>query len=392
MPSGMPINDDQELTLIDLLNIMWRRKFFILTLTILFVAGGAYYAFSRPAIYKAVCRVMPSGGGKSVAVSGGLGEFASMFGFTTGSSSGQTIMGVIRGESVIDAIIDRFNLMEKFNIELRTRARKMVLNTMQVEEEARSGGITSVSYSSVDPEFAAEMANALVEELQKKLQDIAIDDAQQRRNFFEAQLQQSEQELTEAEEAIINYQQSKGLVAFETQTQNLLSAMNSLRNQIAAKNVEISSMRSYASRDNPRLRLAQSQLEAMTKELRRLEEQQQSESTRRNTLTSGDLLSSIGQLPEMGIEYQHYVRTLRFATAKYETMLRQYESAKLSEVNDMSTIYIIDKATVPDEEDNPRRTRQVVIIGAGGFILSIVLAFFIAHIQALIEMREEEEF
>ena len=393
MPKGenMPVVYDQEINLLDVFLILWKKKFFILTVTFIAgVLGVIYVLFIRVPTYRGVSRVLASGS-NSVSSFSGLGELAGMLGVSTGKSSpGQMLISIVRGETVLDAVIDKFNLMEKYEATTRAGARNAVLSNMDAEEAIDSGGITTIAYRATEPEFAAMMANALVEELQKKLQDIAIEDAQQRRNFFETQLRQSEQELTEAEEAIINYQQSKGLVAFESQTQALLASMNSLKNQIAAKNVEISTLSSYTKKDNPRLKLAQSQLDAMNKELHRLEEQQLADS-RRNSAISGDLLSSVSQIPEMGIEYQHYVRTLRFATAKYETMLRQYETAKLGEVNDLSTIFIVDRATVPDEEYNRRRSMKVALFTATGFLMSVLITFLTAHIQELLKEREEQD-
>lgn len=218
-------------------------------------------------------------------------------------------------------------------------------------------------------------------------------DAIQRRNFFENQLAQAQQELNEAEDIMINYQRNSGIIAFESQAQSLLSSIASLRNQIAAKNVQISSMQSYARPDNPRLRVAKSELDAMTKELHRLEEEQMRSDTsaRRRTL-SNDLSLSAGQIPELGIEYQRYVRQLRFATAKWELMLRQYENARLSEANDLSTITIIDHATPPDYKYLPRRARICIIgTGAGG-ILGIFLAFLLEHIKAVKKERRRKHY
>ena len=102
------------------------------------------------------------------------------------------------------------------------------------------------------------------------------------------------------------------------------------------------------------------------------------------------MLSSIGQVPELGIEYQRYVRALQFATAKYELMLRQYENARLSEANDLSTISIIDYATPPDYKYGPKRARMVLLATAAGLFLSIFLAFLIEHLNALREAKEED--
>ena len=128
----------------------------------------------------------------------------------------------------------------------------------------------------------------------------------------------------------------------------------------------------------------------MNRELRKLEEEQQKADYRGRT-ASGDLLSSIGQVPELGIEYQRYMRALQFATTKYELMLRQYENARLNEANDLSTIMILDPAKAPDYKYKPKRA-QITIIGTGaGFLLGVFLAFLIDHINAIKKSRRERD-
>ena len=146
-------------------------------------------------------------------------------------------------------------------------------------------------------------------------------------------------------------------------------------------------MSSYARKDNPRLKLLNSELDAMTRELRALEEQQ-----RKTRNDEGDLLSSVGQVPELGIEYQKNLRALRFATAKYELMMRQYENARLSEANDISTIQIVDPATPPDWKYKPKRA-QIMIVGAmAGFALGVFWAFLADHIRALKRERRGRDY
>lgn len=388
-------DDEEELSLLDIFNIIWKRKFLIFFLTVLFGGGALAYALYTPLIYRAECRILPpqQSNSRLAGFATQLGGLADYVGLPGTATNGQMMIGILQGDSVVDAIIDRFSLMELYETDIRLNVRRSTLQNLEANEDTKSG-IVSVAFMDHDPKLAADIANAFVEELQKKLQEISIGDAQQRRNFFESQLMQAQQELNEAEDAMINYQQSSGVVVFESQTQALLASIASLRNQIAAKNVEISSLSSYARQDNPRLRLARSQLDAMNKELRRLEEERQrADSGRRGVsrTTSSDLLSSIGQVPELGIEYQRYVRTLQFATAKYELMLRQYENARLSEASDLSTLFIVDKATVPDYKFKPKRA-QIVLIGTMlGFCLGVFWAFFADHIKALRENQEERE-
>lgn len=380
----MPFEDEEEeLSLVDVFNILWRRKFLIIFLTFIFAVGSVIHALTSPVIYRAECRIMPPSGNSSrmagiAAQLGGLADFVGIGGI---SAPGQTLVGILQGNTVVDAIIDKFNLMEEFSMDIRLKARSAVLKNLEAAEDAKSG-IISVAYLHEDPQEAADIANAFVEELQKKLQEISAADAQQKRTFFESQLIQAQQELNEAEDIMLNYQKDSGIIAFESQAQSLLSSIASLKNQIAAKNVQISSMQSYARPDNPKLRVAKSELEAMTKELRRLEEEQmQTDSTRRSRTVSGDLSLSTGQIPELGIEYQRYVRQLRFATAKYELLLRQYENARLNEASDLSTITIIDPATPPDDKYRPKRAQICIIGTAAGMFLGIFLAFVFEHIR-----------
>ena len=187
----------------------------------------------------------------------------------------------------------------------------------------------------------------------------------------------------------MRYQQNSGVLSLGSQTASLLGSIASLRNQIAAKNVEISSLASYAREDNPRLKLARSQLDAMTKELRRLEEEQKRTERRQGRVTSGDILSSLGNVPELSVEYMRYERDLRFANVKYDTMLRQYENAKLSEASEFSTIQIIDRATPPDWKYKPRRAVIMIIGTVMGFALGVFIAFISEHIKAVQKSRDD---
>lgn len=385
----MPYEDEQEeeLSLLDIFNIVWRRRWLIFWLTALLGGAALTYAFLAPFIYRAECRILPSSGGGSGGVLAQLGGIADLVGIPKTATSGQMMIGVLQGNTVVDAIIDKFNLMEELEQDIRLRAREAVLKNLEADEDTKSG-IISVAYLHEDPQRAADIANAFVVELQKKLNDMSTNDAQQRRAFFENQLAQAEQELNAAENEMMNYQQSRGVIELESQTVAILASINSLRNRIAAKNVEISTMSSYARKDNPRLRLLQSELDAMTKELRKLEEEQR-RTDRRNT--SGDLLSSVGQVPELGIEYQKYTRNLRLAAAKYELMMRQYETARLSEANDISTIQIVDPAKAPDWKFKPKRA-QITLLGImGGFCLGVFWAFLSDHIRALKQAKGEND-
>ncbi len=391
----MPQNrydDEVEIDLFEVCQVLWKRKGFIFFITFIFIAIFTTYAFMAPFIYRGECRILPlgagSGSGRLSSMLGGLGGLAGMAGLPTNATSGGMVIGILKGDTVVDAIIDKFNLMEEYEQEIRLNARKAVLENLEANEDTHSG-ILSVAYLDKDAQKAADIANEFVNQLQVKIRDMSFIDAQEKRTFFENQLMQAQQELSDAENAMMKYQQNSGVLALGSQTAALLGSIASLRSQIAAKNVEISSLSSYARKDNPRLKLANSQLEAMTRELRRLEEEQRKTEQRQGQVFSGDILSSLGNVPELSVEYMRYERAIRFANAKYERMLSQYETAKLSEASDLSTIQIVDPATPPDYKYKPSRARIMLTGAFLGFFLSAGWVFFKEQILAKREARSE---
>ncbi|MBQ7151252.1 MAG: hypothetical protein IJR94_03245, partial [Synergistaceae bacterium] len=341
--------DEEEIDLLDLFGAVWKKKWFIFFITFLCGCLALAYAFWLPFIYKAESRIMPAStgsgsGGRLAGLVQQYGGLASMMGISIPSGAGgdgSVMIDIMKSNSVVDAIIDKFNLMEELEQEYRIFAREAVLGNLEVETDTKGSGIITVAYSDEDPQKAADIVNSFVEELQKKMQEISFSTAKQNRAFIERQFAETQQELTDAEEAMMRYQQASGVVAMTEQYKTLFDAIKDLSTQIAAKNVEVSSLKSYTRADNPRLKLAQSQLAAMEKELERLEaEQLRIDPQSRVRTRSGDVRMSAADIPELSLEYQRYARALKVATAKYEIMYSQYESARMNEASDLSTIVV----------------------------------------------------
>ena len=373
--------EEVEIDLLDLLSAVWKRKWFIFIVTVIAGIAGLAYALHLPFIYKAECRILPQGGGGSggrlAALASQYGGLASMMGVNlpTKATTGGTMLAIMKSDTIVDKITDRFGLMEQYEQEYRLNARKAVLDNFDGKEDAMSGIIT-VSFMDEDPQKAADIANAFVEETQKKMMEMFINAAQQSRTFYENQLMQAQQELTDAEEAMVKYQLSSGVISITDQAKALIDAIAALRTQIAAKNVEITTLRSYTTANNPMLKSAISQLEGMQQELQKLEEEQKRSNAGRNSKMSGDIMLAVGDIPELGLEYERYTRALKIAGAKYQLMFQQYESAKLDEVYDISTISVIDPAIPPDYKYKPSRA-QITLLWAflGGFLSTAKAAY-----------------
>ena len=370
------MNSD-ELSFGDFIGMLWHWKWLIIVLTMLFSIGSYTYAISLPPVYKSECRVLPvgqSGGGSSGALAQ-LAAFSDLL--PRGASNGQLMLSIIRGDVVIDSIINRFGLRGNS----LTAARKMVVNKLQTSEESRSG-ILIIGVVDENPVRAAEMANAFVDELQNRVRALSLTQAVSQRTFFEEYLKEGQARLDEAEKALQQYQLNKGVVLPETQIRELMAAITRLRSQISAKNIEIASLETYAERSNPQLKRAQSQLEAMIKELNTLEEQSRNSGLNED----GEGVFSLSQTLESEREYQHLKRDLQLASTMYETLLRRFESARLNEMSSFSPLQVIDPATPSDIPYGQSKRRIVMKWSAIGLFLGCAWAFMFDYVRKLLKL------
>ena len=192
--------DDDEINLLDLLVVVADnlRLLVLAPLAIGLLALGI--SFLIPPTFTAKTEFLPPQQQQSGAVAmlqslGALGGLASA---ATGlKNPNDQFVAFLESTTVQDALVARFKLVEYFESEFKTDARKKLENISTIT--SGKDGLIAVEVSDKDPIFAAKLANAYVEELGKLLDRLAVTEAQQRRVFFEAQLQKTKEALVKAE-------------------------------------------------------------------------------------------------------------------------------------------------------------------------------------------------
>jgi len=181
-----------ETTLTDVLVVCGEEKKFLIGLVLIGTILSFIYAFTTVRYYTATTVVLPPQQQQSSAAST-LERLSALSGGLTGVSSGlkaseEMYAALLSSRSLQDSIISRLNLKQRYNQESLELARESLGRAVEVQIDKRSGLIT-IHADDTDPKFSAELANAHVDELRKLLSRIAVTEAQQRRLFFEQQLQ-----------------------------------------------------------------------------------------------------------------------------------------------------------------------------------------------------------
>jgi uncharacterized protein involved in exopolysaccharide biosynthesis len=369
---------EYEVTLTDIINVFVQRKRSVMLLGTVFGVIALLYALLTPPIYRASTSVLLPTSRNSAALgifSLGLGA-QEMLGLG-GSGKGQLVIGILRNQAIIDKIIDQFGLMEVYKEKYRVKMRELVTSRILQAEADIQSGIITVSVLDEDPEKAAQIANSFIEELQNEMRALAIGEAAQRRMFFEGQARQAYELLSNAEDELQKYQEKSGLVSMEPQMEALLSSIASMRAQIAAKEVEMSSLRTYAKSGNPQLKRAESEFAALKNELTKLEEQEQEKNSSGNTVPT----NSLREAPQRGLEYQRKLRDVKYATAMYELIIKQLESAKMDESSDLLFVQVLNFAVPPDYKFKPRRAFIVIAGIASGLFIGMLWAFYSENVK-----------
>ncbi|MDR1377894.1 MAG: hypothetical protein LBJ36_02425 [Synergistaceae bacterium] len=360
---------ESEIALRDIINILAKRKRSIMLFGMVFGAIALFYALLTPPIYKASTSVLLPTSKNNAALeifSSGMEGLRGL----GGVSKGQLVVGILRNQTIIDKIIDQFDLMNVYEEKYRVKMREVVISRILEAAVDAESGIITVSVLDEDPEKATRMANSFIEELQNEMRSLAIDEAAQRRMFFEEQARQAYELLSNAEDELQKYQETSGLVAMEPQMEVLLSSIASMRAQIAAKEVEISSLRTYAKSSNPQLKRTGSELAALKNELTKLEEQEQEKNSKGSTVPT----NSLREAPQKGLEYQRKLRDVKYAMSMYELIMKQLESAKMDESSDLLFVQVLNFAVPPDYKFKPKRAFIVIQGIVSGLSLGMLWA------------------
>lgn len=376
--SSETAQQDNEISLLDLLIALAKRKGLIIKTALSFAVLAIVVSLLLPKKYTATTTILPpqqSGSISSALLSqmGGLGSLAMAAGGGLGlKNPNDMYVSMIESRTVEDAMVKRFNLAARYKAKFPSDARKAFEDHRDVKANAKDG-LIQISIEEKDPKLAAEMANTYVEEFQKFSSTMAFTEASQRRLFFQQQLEQAKDNLANAEEDLKRTEQKTGLIQLDSQARALIESAASLRAQVAAKEVQIQAMRSYATDQNAELRVAEQELDGLKAQLAKL-----SGSSDPN---AQDIVVPRGKVTEAGLAYVRKFRDVKYYETIFEILARQFEMAKLDEAKQGALIQVVDKAVPPDRRSSPKRALIVIVATAAGLFFGVLLALILEGLQ-----------
>ena len=307
------------------------------------------YTFTMPPIFTAKTQFMPpQQQGSAAGLLASLGSLGGLAGAAGVKDPSGQYIAFMKSVSIQDALIERFKLMERFQSKVKEDARQTLARSTQIL--LGKDGLISVEVDSTDPQFAADLANAYVEELQRIMGRLAMTEAQMRRQFFQKQLAQAKDNLTKAEQAL----RSAGVTRSTTKLA-LSSAVESvvrLKAMIFAQELKLANMRSYLAESSQDFKVAMNDLATYKAQLAKAEQEDPA-----NASTSSN-------------DYVSRYRDFKYHETLFDLFAKQYELARVDESREGATIQVLDVAQPPERKSKPKKAVIAMVATlAAGFIL-----------------------
>ena len=179
--------EDDEIYLGDYLRVLLKYRWMIFLICIFAVVATAIVSLVQPKIYSATASVVPPIEmlQRESGLAGGLGlGNSSLISKALGTGGiAELYVGILQSRAVADAIIDRFDLMKAYGpLKYRMVARNMLgaNTTVRVSDE----GIVTITVEDTDPDRAAAIANAYVDELDRRNKRLYAGQATSKRVFL----------------------------------------------------------------------------------------------------------------------------------------------------------------------------------------------------------------
>lgn len=280
-----------------------------------------------------------------------LGNLGGLAGAAAGvKAAGDQYVSLMESSTVRDAIIKKFDLVKVYGAEFTSDARAALAIRVSIST-GKKDNLIFIEAEDTDPQRAASIANAYVDELRTLLGSLALTEAQQRRTFFQKQLAEAKDRLATAQKTLI----ASGFNAAELKADPKAAADSyaKLQAELSTAEVRLALLKSGRVDSSPEILTQQSVIASLRSQLSRME--------------APAAASSKASFVDAYREYK-YQETL------FEIYAKQFELARLDEAKEGTLVQVLDKAEPPVRRAKPRRLTIACSVGLLALLLGATLA------------------
>lgn len=310
--------------------------------------------------------------------------------FLKGGNVGYTYMAILQSRTVLDRLIDDYDLMTiyEYNENERDKARKAVSANLDfnLDKEAT----ITVTVLDKDPNRAAGMANALIIYLDSLNVILNVEKARNNRIFIEHRFTQNKTDLQNAEESLKTFQEKYGAIALPTQAEAAIKNAAELQARVMLEEVELGIKQKYLSPSHEEIVQGKNKVSELRKKLSEMQFGEPAGAANGNAKVM-EILPPLADVPELGLQFARHLREVRVQKTLYELLIEQYELAKIEEAKTIPTVQVLDRAIPPERKYKPKRSLIVIFSALSTTMIFVVFILVIERIR-LLQVEEPERY
>lgn len=226
-------------------------------------------------------------------------------------------------------------------------------------------GVMVIKAQAYDPKTAQAIATLLVREGEQTMNTIVHRLAQDQVDFMEKQSALMNERAMRTRQAVLDFQNKKGLVSPQATAENMAGIVARLEAQRAELETRRSALQAFLVPDHPSIVQIVQQIEAVVKQI---------------DLEQAKLASPKGKSLNRTVEeFQRLQMLAAFAEDAYKTALVAMEKGRIEATRNIKTVCVIQSPTLPEYSLEPCRFYNTLV-----FMLVSMLVAGVAHLLAAI--------
>lgn len=367
----IPVNNEKEEIKkmsegVFLAALIIRYKWFILLFTLIGTIIATVVAFIMPNWYSATVNVVPPKS-TSLGFEGIMNNLSSTLkdiGLTKLGGKGEgaySLLVILDSRTVKDSIIKKYKLMERYEIESGRMVDVRKAFEENLEIEAEKEGNYTITITDKDPKIAALMANDYVQIANGLAQNIFNLESRVNREYLQKRINATEENIARISDSIRIYSQSKLIFSPQDQAKALSTALIDLKAEVMKQEIILDLLTNKYGKDDPYTVMQAGVINQLKTQLSNAQTQPG---------FGGNF--ALNKAAEVGIEFMRLYAEFETMNKVKAFLIPMLEEARLNEIRQTQSLFVVDKAIPPDKKIKPKRSLIILGSAIGLFILSVI--------------------
>jgi capsular polysaccharide transport system permease protein len=228
-------------------------------------------------------------------------------------------------------------------------------------------GVVRIEAQAYDPQTAYLIASMLVEEGERYMNQLGHELAEVQVNFLTDQVSQAQIRFQEASQALLSFQNRKGLLSPQATAESINSIISGLEVKRTQFKTQLASLPKSLDKNHPNIVILRQSLEAVDRQIGQ-------EKAKLASVSGGETLNIAVE------EFQRLKMEVDFTRDLYESSLIALEKGRIDATRMLEKVSVLQAPTLPEYPMQPRRAYNTIVT----LVFAAILAGLLWLLQGIV--------